>query len=242
MNNKFVCDVGDFGKFGLLRALAGQKLSLAVAWYYTAGARTGGSLRGYLQPVAASGYAAADAGLYRALQALDAVGDSAKTVQGLEGAEILPPGTQYFRDEIPKRLAHNRLDWRNRMHAAVRSADVVFCDPDNGLAPDSWVMKPEKADRYMFVSEAHALWSTGASLVIYHHEGSNQLGNPQRLERDLELHRSALTALAPAQAVIWGEGSRRAYLVVAQPAHRERVGKALATVTSGPWQRFFTKA
>ena len=33
MQNRYVGDIGDFGKYGLLRALAGDPLRLGVVWY-----------------------------------------------------------------------------------------------------------------------------------------------------------------------------------------------------------------
>lgn len=49
MKNQYFGDIGDYGKYGLLRHLAGQGLSISVNWYLTPKDTTNdGSIRGYL--------------------------------------------------------------------------------------------------------------------------------------------------------------------------------------------------
>lgn len=49
MKNQYFGDIGDYGKYGLLRHLAGQGLSISVNWYLTPDdASNDGSIRGYL--------------------------------------------------------------------------------------------------------------------------------------------------------------------------------------------------
>lgn len=49
MKNQYFGDIGDYGKYGLLRCLAGQGLSITVNWYLTPDDTSNdGSIRGYL--------------------------------------------------------------------------------------------------------------------------------------------------------------------------------------------------
>lgn len=49
MQNRFAGDIGDYGKYGLLRALAKLPLRLGVIWYLTPDGDSGGNRTGYLQ-------------------------------------------------------------------------------------------------------------------------------------------------------------------------------------------------
>ena len=50
MKNQYFGDIGDYGKYGLLRWLAGQGLSIAVNWYLTPdNASNDGSIRVYVK-------------------------------------------------------------------------------------------------------------------------------------------------------------------------------------------------
>lgn len=68
MKNQYFGDIGDYGKYGLLRCLAGQGLSIAVNWYLTPDdASNDGSIRGYLSKEEDHRY---DPELYDTLQAM----------------------------------------------------------------------------------------------------------------------------------------------------------------------------
>ena len=49
MKNQYFGDIGDYGKYGLLRYLGERGLSIAVNWYLTPNdASNDGNIRGYL--------------------------------------------------------------------------------------------------------------------------------------------------------------------------------------------------
>ena len=80
MQNRYAADVGDFGKFGLLRALAGvtgpgggPRLSVGVVWYRPSvetGPPGDGTKRGYLDNSRRQPYEACDPGLFAQLKAI----------------------------------------------------------------------------------------------------------------------------------------------------------------------------
>ena len=50
MKNQYFGDVGDYGKYGLLRFLSKQGITVAVNWYLTADDQSNdGNIRGYLK-------------------------------------------------------------------------------------------------------------------------------------------------------------------------------------------------
>ena len=49
MKNQYFGDIGDYGKYGLLRFLAEHEVNVAVNWYLTKNDQSNdGNLRGYL--------------------------------------------------------------------------------------------------------------------------------------------------------------------------------------------------
>ena len=98
MQDRYVGDLGDFGKFGLLRTLCGtgnsQKESLGVLWYMTPGENHNSDSKhtSYLSPTARNQkqFRACDPELYDELARI--VHSGQKSVQEARGGGILPPG------------------------------------------------------------------------------------------------------------------------------------------------------
>src|SRR6185437_5397777 len=72
MQNRYVCDIGDFGKYGLLRALIRDDLRLGVVWYLNPNEEenSDGGLVTYLQDGKESEFRQCDPELYDALRGL----------------------------------------------------------------------------------------------------------------------------------------------------------------------------
>ena len=92
-------DVGDFAKYGLLRALAGDghdALRLGVVWYLTPDeghSGDGGHVR-YLLPGNDHPYVDCDRGLYKGLRTLVMTG--ARSVGAIRTHGLLPQGTVFY--------------------------------------------------------------------------------------------------------------------------------------------------
>ncbi len=187
MQDKYVGDIGDFGKYGLLRVLtqglAGcvdgkpsglgdgeRQLRLGVIWHYVAVRRQlpplGLAFKYILDPNALErDLIQCDPELYDILSGL--IGNNRRSVGAVEQSAALPKDTVYFRDPV-NNPAMPREVWFQRAIDAVRNCDVVFLDPDNGLADDNGNpngINPEHAT----YQEAAKLWEPGKSLVIYQH-------------------------------------------------------------------------
>src|SRR5262249_46649441 len=140
MQDRYVGDVGDFGKYGLLRLLGTQtNLRLAVIWYLFGDESHNDDGRhvGYLGKPE---FAAADPALYATLGRLVQRGQ--RSVKAVEKSRILPSDTIYFRSLIsdPKgeivnkrHRAASRMRWLKSATKSSASADLIFMDPDNGI-------------------------------------------------------------------------------------------------------------
>src|SRR4030042_1594735 len=201
MQNRYVGDVGDFGKYGLLRAFclpgsdASRALSLAVVWYLVPDERNAdGKHTGYLDDRAAANlkwYRDCDPPLYGQLAEIVR---GTRHVTSIRNSGILPAGTVFFEEPLAfdgtphigpaAREARLRLrtDWLQRALDASAGCDVVFVDPDNGL--ESGTKRHHKrGPKFVYFDELESYLRRGQSLVIYHHMARNCSALEQIRER-----------------------------------------------------------
>ena len=148
MQDRYVGDVGDFGKYGLLRALSKppqgrSPLSLGVVWYLVPDENNtaDGSKIGYLNLPRdrAAFFRECDPTLYDRLQQL--VTGQRRDIRSVAEAGILPAGTVFFGEPLTfsgverseKARLSLRAGWLEAAHRATAACDLAFLDPDNGL-------------------------------------------------------------------------------------------------------------
>ena len=242
MQNRYVGDVGDFAKFGLLRFLSGvtdpepgELLPVGLIWYMHQDERhnadktkinNDGRHTGYLDMHRKNRelYGDRDPELWSKLGHL--VGQDRRCVHCVADARLLPEGTSYYEPlltYIPRmpreQKAAVRECWLRNALMETRGADIVCVDPDNGLAPDARAMlDPGKGTKHVYMADLAALWDRGQSLVVYHH--SNRDGKvPVQIERVAEKLGDSLPNAAPISLWFHG-GTARAFFVVPQPGEK----------------------
>ena len=229
MQNRFLGDVGDFGKFGLLRHLlnAGSATdsTLAVIWYAVPSDqdRAPSRYRYFEDPSIVT----CDPELARCLRRL-AIGG---VLEDVPRARILPTGTAYFADPVP-RTATTRADWCDRAVRTARGRDVVFLDPDNGIAEHS------TSRRHVEDAELAKFAELDATIVVYHH-----------LHRR-EPHRSQLLAVQrrirqvlPERTVHllrYHRGGSRLFVVAPRLAADQMIAQCLRAFATGQWSQHFS--
>ena len=255
MQNRYVGDVGDFGKFGLLRLLCGPDehppLRLGVAWYLYPDEdhNEDGKHVTYLNGRDGS-FRICDTELYDGFRSLllDEMGimiSSRRSVQTLEISGLLPLTTLFHNQPLayPKELStlgrlSLRREWFASLLTETAAADLVFMDPDNGIECASVSITSSKGPKYVYQEDIQAFIARGQSLVIYHHL-NRSCPHPQQVENKLQ----ELSALTPegyeAFAVTFNRGTSRAYFVLAAPPHADALRQRLGKIKSGPWQHHF---
>lgn len=170
MQDQYVGDVGDFAKFGLLRAISIGKC-LGVAWYLHPKAGSDGKHTEYL--VRPEEFRYLDATLFDELKKLRDRNDL--SVSAVEKSGIL--GNAVFADDqlaITDVKVRDRVNWRcrwfERVEGRLAGCDLVFADPDNGLFPDN-TFKPTRKEsaKRIPLTEAMALTQKGRPAIFYHH-------------------------------------------------------------------------
>lgn len=206
MRDRHAADVGDFGKFGLLRWLVGgdsPDLRLGVVWYYW-----GEDVFQYAGAQHRDGpLARCDADLYDKLAPIAM--ERTALVARLEHIGLLPGNTAYVGDEVPASLKRRNL-WFGNAKSAVRGCDIVFLDPDNGLETEN-----EHGRKHALYSEAAALWNASHSLVIYQH--IPRTGTSQAVKATCNNLRAELEKAQPVP-LVYHRGSSRAFIVIPNPA------------------------
>lgn len=182
MQDRYTGDTGDFGKFGLLRALVPKDQEivrkLGVIWYLVPDetGTTEGSLTAYLDDAA---YEGLDEDLHGLLKGIVLSGN--RSVRRIEESNVLPPDTVFYGDLLDyggvfgpsPRDVHIREGWRRQWLegalTATKDLDLVFLDPDNGIASARVFPRQVKARKYAFLEELRHFLKRGQSLIVIHH-------------------------------------------------------------------------
>ena len=246
MQDGYTGDIGDFGKHGLLRALAGAPVDrpyrLGVVWYRTPdeSALGDGGFVQYLLPQAEAKFRPCDPRLYDALRALVMIGN--RSLAGIRVREILPPDTIFYESLLSyagaprgRRLAI-REAWCDQALIATAPCDLVFLDPDNGLR---WQpLRGQAVERKSaHIEELRPYCERDQSVVVYHH-----LGRQPHDEQMAHWARTLLETLGLPHAPIalrFAPRSPRAFFVLPAAAHRATIAHAVGEFLAGPWGSLF---
>lgn len=210
MQNRYTGDIGDYVKYGLLRALVGDR-KLGVAWYlYPDEAHNeDGKHTNYLvQPEEWRGL---DSELYDGLK--NVVLSGHRTINAIEQSGLLPNAV--FANEVlqappcsvPDRRVW-RTDWFKRVLSKLDQCEIVFADPDNGFCLDEKFRPGRVKDwKRLPVQEAKEL-SSGRPAILYHHNSRYPGGHRLEIEHWMERLPGCTHAL------YWRRYSNRTFFVV----------------------------
>lgn len=258
MQNRYVGDLGDFGKYGLLKALClpqegdpGPSLRLGVAWYLVPDethSDDGKHVR-YLEPSAKNvdRFRRCDPPLYDALARI--VQGGPRSVVSVRERRVLPPDTAFYEsllsfNDLPgigraareSRLAR-RQTWLERACAATAGCDLVFVDPDNGL--ESGTGRHEKlGPKYVYLDELSPYLARGQSVVIYHHLGRHGSAKQQLQVRFRQIT-ERLQSRSGTFALLFRRGTLRCFFIVPADVHRGVLTQRAQRFVNGPWSAHF---
>ena len=248
MQNKYVGDVGDFGKHGLLRRLSGltdpdtlkPDLTISLVWCWHHDEKHGpnpkkisgdGRHIGYLRRTRTddkSEYRNCDTDLWEKLR--DLVYRDARCVHCAELAGLLPEGTSYHSTQLSlipgntKKLKELRIATREHWLAgalqATKDAEIVCLDPDNGIAPEAKMFR-KGGTKHVYLSDLRTFWGRGQSLVVYHHMGMDEKALKQA-KRVAALLRDGLEGNPDPKPLLFSRGSSRVFFVVPHPDSERR--------------------
>ena len=237
MRDSFVGDIGDFGKFGLLRYLCGvtgprmdNPLRLAVIWYRNESGSADGNRIDYLNVSDSNDfqYRNCDLVLYDTLQRLvgaSLVCRSKRNIGQISNNRILPDDTQYYDVPLP---VGERRDW---LEAAIKKTDqasLLFVDPDNGIAKE----EDTNSREHVSLGELKRLYEKGKSLIIYQHlDRTDPKTQAKEISKALE---DKLGLSSPPWALWWRRIAGRIFFIVVHPDHADDLNQRVQAFVNKP--------
>ncbi len=226
MHNRYVGDIRDYLKLGILRALSpGYRIGIAWWLYPDESHNRDGKHIGYLhQPDQWRHY---DPKLFDALARI--VSANQRDVRALEAADLLP-GAIHSSEMLPiggqrSERSRERHRWLSRVRSRLAEADLVFVDPDNGLEPAGYNPFSAKVGKNVLLTELHELARPGRCLIVYHHQSRRRGGHQCEIVYWAERLRA--TGFATVDALRAKPYSPRAYFVLDAPSDVRRRAKQM---------------
>lgn len=218
MKNQYVGDVGDYGKYGLLRYLSEQGILVGVNWYLT---ENDGSNDGkHISYLSKEKERIFDPVVFDALKGIARLEE--KNVQMIENSGIIPNAC-YFNellnttDAACQMRERIRQNWHRRALESLSAAQIVFADPDNGTMGKK---KP--------TSRNGEKYATLGELAYYYNRGQDVMYYCQRARRTdaqwREKKREFLSVASDAKIIVltFRRGTQRSYIFGIHPEHYER--------------------
>lgn len=262
MQDRYTGDVGDFGKYGLLRHLSGLRntdtepqLQLGVVWYrpdtatITNDPPNDGKFTDYLclgarecakrEPCANHErmYRSCDQQLYDRLRKI-----AVRRVSEVRKSKILGGDVRFYEDCIPGSdgiarggsRVFDRADWVANALRATEGCALVFLDPDNGLTAQSAGATGSKSVKHAYLDEVEQWFARGQSVVIYHHLGRSG-GTHEAQIADWRNRLQERLNPADIFAVRFHRSNSRAFFVLAAETHKDILRRRADALLQSPW-------
>lgn len=242
MQNRYVGDIGDYGKYALLRSIVGTGLALGVNWYLTPDENhnSDGKHTSYLCKRNISSY---DNELYYILK--DIVEKDRRNVYSVQKSGILPLNTLFY-DSIldltgepnPLKRRMLRQNWHNSALNSLNDCDIVFLDPDNGLQVKSVSLTGQKGNKYIGLDELKDYYRLGKSVIFYNHRERKQ--EEEYLDKFRMLQVDSAFKGAEWLGLKFLRGTIRDYIFVLQPKHLYPIKLQCEALLNTKWKENFS--
>jgi len=249
VQNRYVGDIGDYGKFGLLRILSEQQLRIGVQWYHVPdeGHNKDGKHINYLT---ADRFRNCDPYLFDTLKKL--VQKRQRNLAAIESSKIFGPEATFFSEELSfngmaaigkaarEARLNKRAEWNEKALQILGPADVVFFDPDNGLEIPSKLKNHKTGPKHVFWDEIRPFHERGQSVVIYHHLGRTGGSHEEQIATRLKEAKKYLQNGKDAFALRFSRGTSRSYIMVPNSKHVGAYQNLISTIVDGSWNKHFS--
>jgi len=248
VQNRYSGDVGDFGKFGLLRHLLNDKdYSLGINWYLfpNEGHNEDGRYINYLTNI---NFRQCDNELHKKLQRIVS---TTRSVNALEKSNLFNCKTTYFSKLVDFYLNHPgqtktqkenrlllRIRWQEEAISTLSNTNVLFIDPDNGLQINSCKsLNQKKSGKFSYFDEISKFHQGKDFTVIYHHLNRHKKHGThvqQILSRTQELKEN-INSKHTVFCIRYIPYSPRAFFIVAHPKSVGYIKHSLNQFLKSSW-------
>ena len=242
MQDRYVGDIGDYGKFALLRLMEQHGFYLGVNWYNTSPEKKPEDKEANTpktpEKVGDGRYRIPEK--YRlcdeelADKLTEIFDHPSRSINMLESTSILKTG-RYVHGLVP-RDSEKRLEWHNEAIKALADCDTIFLDPDNGMEVKSAPRGSAKSVKYVLYPElADYLYLSGDKVVILyqHRPRVREAAYLERMKQNFEKHgiRKAMNV------VVFPRYTVRDYFIFSRSGQQEqRIQAALDDLREGPFR------
>ena len=236
MKNQYVGDIGDYGKYGLLRFLASYGIKIGVNWFLTENdGSTDGKFTTYLKNPADRVY---DPELFDALQNIADHPD--KTVKMIKQAGIIPDA-EFFGEMLKSSSLKadarewNRRLWFNNSTLMLGNAELIFADPDNGISYRK-TARTKDSEKFILPEDVAEYYNSGRNVVYYCHKGRRKQEAWEQAKAEIRNHIRDAQILA----VTFHRGTQRSYIFVLHPDCYMKYEKIITAFLDSEWGSMFT--
>ena len=236
MQDRYAGDVGDFGKFGMLRCIEDTGLRVGVNWYLVGDEshNNDGKHTGYLSDKKFFG---CDDNLLAELNGM--LGKGIRSVSEIEKLDLLSTQKYYHERMIEprKQTGVTRNEWHRNGLVAMSDCDLVFLGPDNGMLPKSVSRGSDKSIKYVLPEEIMDYYRAGHSVVFYSHRTREQLD--KYLKRFENLFNEAKGQGVTIKGLTFKRGTVRDYIFILRKEHVTQVENSLQNIMNSKWRQHF---
>ena len=228
MKNQYVGDIGDYGKYGMLRYLAGEGIKIGVNWYLTPNDETNdGKFVTYLDD---------DKERFRDAKLFDFLREIAnddKNVGMIENGGLIS-GAVFFNEVVSK---EDREGWHKSAMKALSDTELVFCDPDNGPIGKRSIGDKD-ADKYVTPEEIADYYKTGKNVVYYCQKARRDYAAWRKTKNEM----SQYLPDAKLITLTFHKGTQRSFIFVIHPEDYPRYVRLCENFVRSVWgtSKWFT--
>ena len=231
MQDCYAGDIGDYGKFVLLRELHKQGLSIGVNWYKSDSIVSEKQNDGkYCIP---EYFAAYDPELSSRLKRIfHSDGGLSRSIETLENENLID-GALYYSEKVP---GQHRNKWHQHALSELTKADLVFLDPDNGMVVPSAGKNGQKQLKYVHYEEVKDYLCQGHSILVYQHRP--RVNEAVYIDRMIQrfMNLSPNVQRSDIQIITFPRYSVRDYFAISiNDNHRLKIKKAITNLVNGIW-------
>lgn len=247
MQDKYVGDVGDFGKYLLLNMIiktaksSGQNIDLGINWYYVKyekGKESDGRHIDYLNPMNRNSFEFrnCDPDLYDKLKQI--IIDKKRYIREVEERGIIQSPASYYSEPLDNEDGYpvGRNNWFERSSKALKRADIIFLDPDNGIQTEKVKKIYKRSVKYVFRDEMEMYYKEGKTLIIYNHRDRSPYEQYQ--EKILSIKPNELDK-DHFKVIRFHRVSVRDYIFLVHDEHTDLIDKVINELTSGTCSSLF---
>ncbi len=164
MQDNYVGDIGDYGKYGLLRTICSQGISLSVNWYKSTPKKESKQNDGkHIEYLSLPHfYKSYDPDLFDSLYNIVCI-EKDRHIERIEKENLF--SACFFSEEIPI----TRTAWHQDALEKTANTSSVFLDPDNGLETLNMFQKGTASEKHVKWAELKSYYERGQNVILYQH-------------------------------------------------------------------------